>query len=57
MSASCVYEGWVRHRRYGSAAHELETRLFMLYLDLDELPALFDPYRLASARGRWGSPR
>ena len=27
-------------------------RLFMLYLDLDELPALFDGYRLASARGR-----
>ena len=24
----------------------------MLYLDLDELPALFDRYRLASARGR-----
>ncbi len=52
MSASCVYEGWVRHRRYGSVAHELRTKLFMLYLDLDELPALFDGYRLASARGR-----
>jgi DUF1365 family protein len=52
MSASCVYEGWVRHRRYGSVAHELRTKLFMLYLDLDELPALFDSYRLASGRGR-----
>jgi DUF1365 family protein len=47
-----VYEGWVRHRRYGDVRHELRTRVFMLYLDLDELPALFDDYRFASARGR-----
>jgi len=52
MGASCAYEGWVRHRRYVPVAHELRMRLFMLYLDLDELPELFDGYRLASARGR-----
>jgi DUF1365 family protein len=52
MTASCAYEGWVRHRRRGPIEHELRMRLFMLYLDLDELPALFDGYRLASARGR-----
>jgi DUF1365 family protein len=52
MSESCVYEGWVRHRRRGSTAHELRAKLFMLYLDLAELPALFDRYRIASARGR-----
>ncbi len=52
MGASCVYEGWVRHRRLGAPAHELRAKLFMLYLDLGELPELFDSYRLASARGR-----
>ena len=50
--ASCIYRGWVRHRRYGDVPHELRTTLFMLYLDLDELPELFDSYRIASARGR-----
>jgi hypothetical protein len=50
--ASCLYRGWVRHRRYGEIPHELRTTLFMLYLDLDELPELFDRYRIASARGR-----
>jgi uncharacterized protein len=52
MSASCVYQGWVRHRRHGPVSHQLKTRLFMLYLDLDELPALFDGYRIASAHAR-----
>ena len=51
-SASCAYRGWVRHRRYGEVAHELRTDLFFLFLDLDELPELFDGYRIASARGR-----
>jgi uncharacterized protein len=50
--ASCVYRGWVRHRRYGVVPHELRMDLFMLYLDLGELPELFDDYRIASARGR-----
>jgi hypothetical protein len=50
--ASCIYRGWVRHRRYGRVAHTLRTNLFMLYLDLDELPELFGGYRIASARGR-----
>jgi hypothetical protein len=52
MSASCVYQGWVRHRRHGAVPHRLSARIFMFYLDLDELPELFDTYRLASARGR-----
>jgi len=50
--SSCAYRGWVRHRRYGAVSHALRMRLFMLYLDLDELPELLDGYRLASARGR-----
>jgi DUF1365 family protein len=52
MTASCIYEGWVRHRRHGAKGHQLRAKLFMLYLDLDELPALFDAYVLASARRR-----
>jgi DUF1365 family protein len=52
VTASCIYEGWVRHRRHGTTQHQLRAELFMLYLDLGELPALFDGYRLASARGR-----
>lgn len=43
--ASCIYEGRVRHTRKTPALHRFRYRLFMLYLDLDELPALF--------RGRW----
>lgn len=51
-SASAVYEGWVRHRRFEPVAHEFRYRLFLMYLDLDELPEVLDPYPLFSARGR-----
>jgi DUF1365 family protein len=43
--ASAIYEGWVRHRRVQPRAHEFRYRMFQLYLDLDELPSLFE--------GRW----
>lgn len=42
---SCLYVGQVRHRRQHPARHQFAYRLFMLYLDLDELPQVF--------RGRW----
>lgn len=42
---SGIYEGQVRHRRMSPAPHEFSYRMFMMYLDLDELPKLF--------RGRW----
>ena len=38
---SCIYEGQVRHTRTKPAVHSFGYRLFMMYLDLDELPALF----------------
>ena len=38
---SCIYEGWVRHRRHAPETHRFHNRLFMMYLDLDELPGLF----------------
>jgi uncharacterized protein len=47
---SCIYEGAVRHRRRSPVAHEFQYKLFMLYLDLDELPALFSGRWLWSAR-------
>ncbi len=50
MSASAVYEGWIRHRRFEPIEHEFRYRLFLMYLDLDELPELLDRYPLWSAR-------
>jgi DUF1365 family protein len=50
MTASAVYEGWIRHRRFEPVEHSFRYRLFLMYLDLDELPAVLDPYRLWSAR-------
>jgi DUF1365 family protein len=47
---SCLYEGSVRHRRYGTPSDELHYRMFMVCLDLDELPGCFDGHPLWSAR-------
>jgi len=38
---SCIYEGRVRHTRTTPVTHWFVYRLFMMYLDLDELPTLF----------------
>ncbi len=50
MSASAVYEGWIRHRRFQPVEHAFRYRLFLMYLDLDELPGVLDPFPLFSAR-------
>lgn len=50
MTQSAVYEGTIRHRRREPTEHEFRYRIFMLYLDLAELPALFDGRWLWSAR-------
>ena len=49
---SAVYEGAVRHRRFDPVAHEFRYPLFLVYLDLAELPGVLDPYPLWSARRR-----
>jgi DUF1365 family protein len=49
-SRSCLYEGSVRHRRSGTPSDEFHYPMFMAYLDLDELPELFDGRLLWSAR-------
>ncbi|HEX5525610.1 MAG TPA: DUF1365 domain-containing protein [Solirubrobacterales bacterium] len=48
--ASAVYEGWVRHRRFAPVEHSFRYRLFLVYLDLGELPEVLDPYPFFSAR-------
>src|SRR6476620_300307 len=47
---SCIYNGWVRHRRHEPSGHQFRYELFMVYLDLAELPHLFDSYWGWSAR-------
>ncbi len=42
---SAIYEGTVYHDRREPRPHAFEHRLFMMYIDLDELPELF--------QGRW----
>ena len=42
---SCLYEGTMRHRRFRPVPHAFGYRLFMVYLDLDELDEVF--------AGRW----
>ena len=39
---SCIYEGTVRHRRIQPRAHEFRYGLFMMYIDLEELPKLLE---------------
>lgn len=40
MSASCIYEGAIRHRRFGVTEHTFRHRLALTLIDLDELPGL-----------------
>ncbi|HZV74004.1 MAG TPA: DUF1365 domain-containing protein [Conexibacter sp.] len=47
---SAIYEGVVTHRRRTPVEHAFRMRLFLMYLDLGELPHLFDGHPLWSAR-------
>jgi uncharacterized protein len=47
---SRLYTGRVTHRRTVGPRHSFGYRLFMVYVDLDELPGLFDRFWLWSAR-------
>jgi uncharacterized protein len=63
VTASCVYEGWVSHRRHTPVAHAFRYPLYLLYLDLDELPEVLTRSRLWSLVARFdradhlGDPR
>ncbi|MDJ0940867.1 MAG: DUF1365 domain-containing protein [Woeseiaceae bacterium] len=39
---SCIYEGRVRHTRQTPVLHRFRYRVFMMYLDLDELDSVFE---------------
>ena len=41
---SCIYKGRVSHQRYSPRLHGFTYSLFMMYVDLDELPKLFNRY-------------
>lgn len=45
MQASAIYTGQVTHQRFAPKPHGFTYRVFMMYLDLDELPHLFDQTR------------
>jgi uncharacterized protein len=49
MSASAIYEGTIRHRRFAVRPHEFKHRVALLYLDLEELDGLLGG-RLVSTR-------
>ncbi len=49
MNNSRIYLGRVRHRRFTPNTHEFSYSLFMMYLDLEELPSLFNRFWLWSA--------
>jgi len=38
---SAIYAGQVRHRRMLPVVHEFDYRMFMMYLDLEEIPTVF----------------
>ena len=45
---SCIYEGFVRHRRFRPRPNMFQYRLFFMYIDLAELPRVFDSHPLWS---------
>ncbi len=47
---SCIYEGAVGHRRFAPVLHQFRFRLFLMYIDLEELPNLFHNRWFWSAR-------
>lgn len=48
---SALYTGWIQHRRFGPARNAFRYRLYMTWLDLAELPSVFDRRWFWSARG------
>jgi hypothetical protein len=51
VSASCLYVGKVRHRRYAPSQNSFTYTLYMSYLDLDELESVFRGRLLWSTKG------
>lgn len=49
---SAIYTGEVFHQRFSPKRHGFNYKVFMMYLNLDELPTLFDGCRLWSYQRR-----
>ena len=49
---SCIYVGQVKHRRFIPRIHKFNYTLFMMYLDLEELPGVFQKFWLWSINKR-----
>ncbi len=45
---SAIYQGFIAHQRFLPKAHGFRYKAFMMYLDLDELPSLFEKMRFWS---------
>lgn len=50
--ASCIYEGWIRHRRFAPNLRAFRYRMYMLYLDLSEIDQVFSKRWLWSVNRR-----
>lgn len=53
---SCIYQGYISHRRFRPRPHAFRYQLFMMYLDLAELDTVFADNRFWSTR-RWAPAR
>jgi DUF1365 family protein len=49
MSASALYRGHIRHRRFGPSRNAFRYRIHLWWIDLAELPTLFDDLPFCSA--------
>ncbi len=52
MMHSAIYEGTIRHRRFRPVENSFRYRLFMMYLDLSELDAVFSIHPFWSTERR-----
>ena len=48
---SCIFEGLIKHHRYSPVSHEFKYRMFMMYIDLNELEDIFCGRWLWSSHG------
>lgn len=48
---SAIYKGTVRHRRFVPCKHEFSYKLYMLYLDLDEVETIFKQHWFSGFNG------
>lgn len=53
---SKIYQGWVRHRRFTPKSHQFRYKIFMLYLDLEELDTVLKLSPLWS-KNKWSPAR